>query len=53
MKSESGKASAEALGAAELAEQRRSVVAVFYLLLSVMVGILAAWLGASIARAQG
>lgn len=41
------------LGAAELAEKRRSVVAVFYLLLSVMVGVLAAWLGASIARAQG
>ena len=41
------------LGAAELAEKRRSVVAVFYLMLSVMVGVLAAWLGASIARAQG
>ena len=41
------------LGAAELAGKKRGVVALSYLLLSVLVGILAAWLGAFIARAQG
>ena len=41
------------LGAAELAGKKRIMVALSYLLLSVVVGILAAWLGASIARAQG
>jgi len=41
------------LGAAQLAAKKESVVAMFYLLLSVVVGILAAGLGASIARAQG
>ena len=40
------------LGAAELASKKRSIVALSYLLLSVVVGILAAWLGASIAQAQ-
>ena len=40
------------LGAAELADKKRSGVALSYLLLSVVVGILAAWLGAAIARAQ-
>jgi len=41
------------LEAAELAGKKRSGAAVFYLLLSVVVGFLAAWLGARIASAQG
>ena len=41
------------LGAAELRAKKRGVLAASYLLLSTVVGLLAALLGAAIARAQG
>jgi CrcB protein len=41
------------LGAVELRAKKRSMLAVFYLLLSTAVGLIAATLGATIARAHG